>query len=65
MKLKRVQVLELIKLAIADGDTQTATRLYCGNRISMAAFSEAMRKGEELKMKLNGRKTKDTLIANL
>ena len=63
--MNRKQVLELIKLAIADGDTQTATRLYCDNRISRVAFDNACYLGEQLKAKLNNRSSKNTTFADL
>ena len=63
--MKRQQILESIKLAIAEGDKQTATRLYVEHRLSRQAFDEACAQGEALKRTLNGRKASHTTYAKL
>ena len=63
--MNRKQALELIKLAIAEGDTRTATRIYADNRISREAFNDACYSGTQLKAKLAGRNISTTKIGDL
>ena len=49
MKLKRHQVLALIRVRVAEtGEPSSATRLYLENRISRAAFDKAVKAGLDI-----------------
>lgn len=54
--MTRKRALELITSYVAQGDTDMATRIYCENRISRAAFDEAYRKGQNLAALVASRK---------
>lgn len=64
--MKRSKALELIKLAIADGDQKAAVRLFVENRnVGRQAFNKACKDGEQLRQQLGGRKASDTTFAQL
>ena len=44
---KKKLILENIRVAIYEGDTKLALRLFTENRISHAAYTEAVNKGHE------------------
>jgi hypothetical protein len=54
---KRQQILELIRIAVREGDHRQAMRLYVENRISHKAFREAIAKARP------GLRTMDVMLA--
>jgi hypothetical protein len=53
--MTRKQALAVIKAAAAKGDMDTATRIYCENRISRRVYEEAVEQGRNLAKALAGR----------
>lgn len=64
-KPSKKQVLEFIKLAIADGEDRKAVTLYTENKISYPRFIDSCIKGQALKKKLDGKKTSEVTFDEL
>ena len=63
--MTRKQAIELIKLATAEGDDNTAMRIYLENRISYKVYMEAMQAGLGLKTRLASRKLSEVTYSEL